>query len=448
MKNKTRTDITLFALSFILAASLPLNAITLEESINAALTKNPQVITAQKKVNIAYSKMAQAKGSLLPKISLSAGYGRSYTQPMTVNLPTGLPIPAGSFSLSPDETSKVASYTFSLTQPVFYWGKDLRAISMLEHNYQIAKEDFIKTQNDLTFDVLSAYSNVLKAEKMEAIINERVKNTSTFLNQVNVLSDSGISTYADVLRVKTALANIKQAEISSQNAIRISKLAFNSIIQNNLKAEVKLSEVAFKEDYETVDSDFLISETYKFNPEYQSFLLGEKIASDAVGLAQGGLFPDFTFSASTGRSITEYPIAGTNYDLGSWRAMIAATWNLFDGFANANKIVEARENEAAMVSEEKSIKEAVELRANEAILYLESTKDKIAAAKVAEELAKESLKLAQINYASNIGTSQSVLDSENALHQAETDLWNAKFDMLIAKAKINNVVGREVYKLF
>ena len=74
---------------------------------------------------------------------------------------------------------------------------------------------------------------------------------------------------------------------------------------------------------------------------------------------------------------------------------------------------------------------------------LKSVMETIGSAKKAEELAEENYKVSSLRYRSGVGTNLEVIDAQVALTQARINYSQAQFDLEIAKAKINKVVGRE-----
>jgi len=420
-------------------------ALTLEESINLALAQSPQVLVAKEKLNAAYGKLGQAKSALAPHLSLEGSLGRNYSETPTISMPPipGLPTQEG-FSLYPDEAANASSYTLSLKQTVFTGGKIFRSLRMANAGYYVAYEDLRKAQNEVLYNVSSAYYQVLKAEKMSALVKENMGILEKHLKQVEIFQQSGLVTKADVLRVETELANLKQAEIQARNGLRLAKLAFNNLLGRGLTEEVNLVEVSEKPEKEWELND-LLALAYEYHPEWRAFKLGKQISEDSLALAYGNYFPNLALVASTGKTITEYPSAGTKYDLDSWRVMLAGSWNIFDGLETQSRVYEAHANLAAMQAQEALLKNAIALEVNSAYFNLESAKERVKAAEAAEDLARRTLRLAEANFSANIGTSLSVLDAEAALHKAENDLWAARYEVELAKVRLNKAVGTKIF---
>jgi len=315
---------------------------------------------------------------------------------------------------------------------------------MANAGYYVAYEDLRKAQNEVLYNVSSAYYQVLKAEKNLALVKENMGILEKHLKQVEIFQQAGLVTKADVLRVETELANLKQAEIQARNGLRLAKLAFNNLLGRGLTEEVNLVEVPEKPEKEWELND-LLALAYEYHPEWRAFKLGKQISEDSLALAYGNYFPNLALVASTGKTITEYPSAGTKYDLDSWRVMLAGSWNIFDGLETQSRVYEAHANLAAMQAQEALLKNAIALEVNSAYFNLESAKERVKAAEAAEDLARRTLRLAEANFSANIGTSLSVLDAEAALHKAENDLWTAKYEVELAKVRLNKAIGTKIF---
>ncbi len=425
---------------FIIAGCTAALAMNLNESIDTALQNSPSVNAAQKNYTAAQARFYQAGGALAPHVTLNGSTGKSYNQPMTVTIPG-----TGSFSLSPDETAQINSYSLSLSQPLFTGGKLLQAFRIADASFQIAGEDLKKEKDSTSFNVVNAYYTVLKADKMVELNQQQIDNTQKYLDMVKVFYSSGLSTKADMLRVEAELANLRQAQIRLKNILTVSKLSFNSILGRDLKTEVSLqepSENIFVDKEVAVPT--LLKTAYEKRPEWRAFLQATRIADETVGLARGDFFPQLMLSGSYGSTYTNYPQT-RHFDLRNWKAMVMGSFNIFDGFYNWNKVWEAQANVDMMKAQKQGLSDNIELEITSAASDLQSTYEQIAAAKITVDLSQDSFEYAEASYKSHIGTNIAVLDAQTLLFQSQSSLWSAKYDYQIAKAKINKAVGVTIF---
>ncbi len=123
--------------------------------------------------------------------------------------------------------------------------------------------------------------------------------------------------------------------------------------------------------------------------------------------------------------------------------MVAGSWNIFDLKIQGN-IYEARENLDASNASAKSLKNAIALDVKNSYLELKSAQEVIESTQKAQELADENYSVATTRYSAGAATNLEVIDAEVSLTQARLNHLQSQFDIKIAQAKLNKVVGQEV----
>ena len=418
--------------------------ITLQGSIDIALKNNPQILSAKQKVDISSAKMGQAGSSMLPQITANFGVGKMYSQPATVTLPPSMG--GGTFATSPDEPSDSLSYSVTATQMLFAGGHILQGISAANAGYEVADQDYRKTRDDVTFNVISSYFDVLKSQKSLSTINDTILSLEKHVRQTELFNRSGISSKADLLRAQSELANANISKISAQMGLELAKLAFKTTLGTNTGTNFDIQEpsTTFFPEKE-VSKEQVLKMAFENRPDWISYKLGMSVAQDAIGYSYGSYLPVVMYQFSAGKNISNYNSAGLDYDLNNWRSMIVASWNIFDGFNTANKIREAYANLNSAKAQESSIQDGIDFEVSSAYLTLQGTKEKVEASKIANDLARKAMYLADIAFASNTGSNIAYLDALAANVRAETALWSNIYDLEVAKARINKVTGTAVY---
>jgi len=442
MKCKKRSVLSVLILCLSLLN--PVSALTLKESLDIAMKSNPLIISAREKVNVASARMGQAGSAVLPTVTLSASKGKNYSQPMTMVLPSIFG--GGTIQTGPDEASDYTSYSLGVQQALFTGGKILTGMSIAGAVYDSSKEDLKKAQQDVEFNVTSSYFEYLKARKRVEIIGATIKNLERNQAVAQVLYDSGIASISELLRIKTSIANLKVAEIQARSLRDIAKLSFETSVGIKFAGdpaleEEKLSGVSGK----LPSGSDLLYVAYQNRPDYLSYEQGLKVARDAINMAYSGFLPNIAFSYSTGKAKTEYnKNTASNSDLNNWRAMLVGSWTLFDGLNTENKIREAYATLNSAKAQEQSVKDAISLDVNSSYLTLLSAVEKVAASETAEDLAGKTLRSVEVSYGADTISRQMYLETQTAYLVAATDLWGAKYELEVAKARLNRSVGKKI----
>lgn len=412
--------------------------LSLKNALDIAMEKSPAIVSAREGVIAADGKLGQAFGAMLPNLSASGQTGQSYTQPYEmfgiVKINTA------------EETAAVTNYNVSLTQPIFN-GALLPGLQLAEAGYDIAKENYRKAQYDLVYNVVSTYYGVLRASKMSDLSRDTLDMSRSHLKQVRAMLDAGTATRADLLRVEVQVANNEVGVMKADNASVLAKDAFNNILGRDLETEVSLSEKEIAAEIVTLKTNKeCLVQAFENRPDWKIFKMNKRINASSKDIAYSGYLPSIALIGSATGNKTDYP--GDNpldSDMYSNTIVASGQWTLFDGLAREGRIKEANANLAALEANEESIKNGIVLEVKDACLNLESAVKMIRSARKAVDLAGENYRISRERYRTGAGSNLEMIDAQTAYTEASTNLYQAQFDYQVAKAKVNQAVGADVY---
>jgi outer membrane protein TolC len=426
----------------LLAPAYSADTMNLKSSIDIAMNNSPSMIEASEKLRAADARLGQAFGAILPNLSVSGNIGNAYQQPYQVEFG------AMSAEAGTDETAYTSGYTFTLTQPLFMGGKLLSALDIAKASYNSEKENYRAAQRGLSYDVLYSYYGVLRAQKLSDLAEEALALAKAHLAQVKAMYSAGITTKADVLRSDVQVSNSEQDYTKAKNGFELAKNSFNNTLGRGLDEPVEIAEREFTSDSVSIDaySDLVIL-AMKSRPEWLSFEYSKLISEKSVNIAYGNYWPNIMLVGTSGNAKRDYPTY-VDTDQNSWTAMAQANWTLFDGLATPAKVDEADANHKAMLANEIKVKNNILLDIKNANLTLSSATDVLTSAKKEVASAVENYSIAEQKYKNGVGSNLEVIDAQVARTRAKTDLYQAQFDLQIAKAKLNKAIGIDIYKLY
>lgn len=428
----------------VLAGLLILQAgargLDLAESIDLAIKNNPSVTASQKKAAAAGARLKQALSTFFPKINLNAEYDKAHSSPQTVPITSG-----GStqqVTIGTNDTATITGVQAGLSQPVF--------VSALFPAYNIAKkesdlagENYQQTVVDTSFDATQAYFGVLRAIKLEKLMSDSLAMARAHREQVQSMLTAGLARKADLLQSKVREANDNVDLIKARYGIDLAKDAFNNVLGNDMKKPVVLKDEGFTGQVAGLpEYDSLLDTAYANRPDWKMYLLMTGISEDQVRLSQSEYLPNIELAANTGSQLTKYP--SFQSDVNSWKVMGSGSWKLFDSFGRENRVQEAKENLSAQQASVEQFRNNIALEVHSAYLNLKSALDTVVAARQAVDSAEESYQVSNSLYNSGLGTNVDVLDAQVNLTQAWTDQLDALFEVEIAKARINQAVGKKL----
>jgi outer membrane protein TolC len=416
----------------------------LADCISQALGKNPSIQVSKAKVQAAEARSSEATTALLPQLKLTGRVAElSEVDPYGIKI--GPPINL-SMVLFPSITENY-SMKLSLQQTLFTGFKLKKNQEMAELNASATREELTKDQADLVLNVVTAYWNFYRAIKVEEVIRQSVEQMSEHLKDVKNLSQQGMATDADVMKVQVQLSDVKVKHIESRNAIRLAAMALNSLIRNSLETEIAPSDTpaVSQGTAETLLNENLPNlQTFarERRSELKSMQLRRDMNSAGVTAAKGGWYPQIFLVAN-------YDYARPNQRIvppkdrwdGTWDVGVTFQWNVWDWYATGYQAAQAeatlRQMEAGMVQ----LNDAVTLDVAQQYFNAQTAKEKVDVAFGGMEQAQESYRMTSEKYKNGLTSNTDMLDAEIALLQSKLTHTQAVVDYTLALARLKKAVG-------
>lgn len=434
---------SLFFLFFVLISSVSCaeDVLTLDKAISGALANNEQITIAQKKAESAQAKVSQAFSGFWPSIALSSNYARSFSSPIISEFRVGGIDTDVVFGFN--EPSDVKSWKATLNQNLFTFGKLENALLIALDGAQAAKEEYRRAKQDVIYDTINAYFNVIKAVRMSQYAQESVDMARAHMEQVENMLKVGMAVKSDLLRSEVAFLSAKQNLIKAENSVELAKSVFNKVTGSGINDAVSIADSDFesfdKAEYRTYPQ--LLEDAYKYRPDWKQVKYSLSMSEKNLNMSKANWLPSVVAQADYGWNNTNYSSARINYDQTNWTVAAAASWKIFDGFDTQSKIKEASAGLDESRANASLAKKAVELDVKQAYLNYISARDVIDTAQKALESARENFEAAELRFRNGLSTNIEVLDAQASLTKAEIDLITAQFDLCIARAQLRRSSG-------
>ena len=441
---KTTLCLISFFLTRTLFAQQAAQPVRLADCISQALGKNPALQISQAKVQSAEAHSSEALTSLLPQLKFTGRAAElSPIDPFGIKI--GPPVNL-SMILFPSITENY-SMRLSLQQPLFTGFKLKKNLEIAELNVNATREELTKDQSDLVLNVIIAYWNFYRAIKVEEVIRQSVAQMSEHLKDAMNLSQQGMATDADIMKVQVQLSDIKVKQLEARNAIRLASMALNSLMRNSLETEVVPSDTpAISQSAGEILLPENLSSLQIFAREHRSELKSMQMQRDmnsaGVSAAKGGWYPQIFFAAN-------YDYARPNQRIippkdqwdGTWDVGVTLQWNVWDWYATGHQTAQAeaalRQSEAGIVQ----LNDAVTLDVAQQYFNAQTAKDKVEVAFEGMKQAQESYRMTSEKYKSGVTSNTEMLDAEIALLQARLTHTQAIVDCTLALARLKKAVG-------
>ncbi len=399
--------------------------LTLQEAVQIALERQPQIHARVGDYEAARARVAQALSPLLPQLGSSWVAQRDQTVSQRIAL-------GGRLQTDFDwETSNTLKGT--LSQKLFDFGKTFAATDQAKANAASSRED-LETQKDLiVLAVKESYFTLLFSKRLVVVNQEAVARAELNLKSARGFFEVGTRPKFDVTRAEVDLANAQLALIQARNAVRLSRVQLNTAMGVTVDAPTEVQDILTYEAF-AVDQPQLLGEALKGRPEYRQVKARVEAAEAGVRQAFRDFFPDLTGSAFVGT---------TRADMNEiWELAITLNWNIFDGGNKIARHKEAKANLDAARARVRAAELSIWQEVEQAHLNLIEGEQRIQVARKAVESAQENFRIAQGRFDAGVGTIIELTDAQLTLTQAQSNEAKALIDYRTAIARLERALGR------
>ncbi len=397
----------LTAILTTLLLTTPAQALPVQDAVQTALTNNPSLQRTEQSIRVAEESLRSARGQKGISISASGGVNASKTEAV--------------------DGSQRASAGLSASLPLYTGGRLEAAIKSAELGIEVAKLDFSQAQDDLIYQVVTAYVNALENLATSRVDLEHEKNLAEHERMIAAQFAAGAKAKIDLLRAQVETSNALQDAARSQAAYEVALTNLAALMSTDSIANLTVEEFDTHMTLGDVEQYLTAAVENRYN-----------LKSDALKIEQGELH---VTSAKSGWLPSITASVGTDLNANStsskrWHptpdasAGVSASWNIFDSGVTRAEVdsakVEVERLKLAMDSDVDSVNESVvtahkNLRI--ALLRLTTTQRSV-------ELAEEERYIATERYNAGEGILLDILDAELALSTAKKNNVSARYDVI------------------
>jgi outer membrane protein len=426
----------------VLILLFPLSAgaagpLTLEESIALALKNSLVINIAKEGAKGAEAGKREAFTGFLPKFSTSYSYRRLNEAP-NYYFPGVAGMPATHMV-----TGTIDNYNWFVEarQPLFAGGGILANYQASEIAREAAWiEETAKTQ-DVVQNVKIAYYNILRAQRLWDTARQAVEMLRAHRDVAQNFYRVGLIPKNDLLQAEVELANGKQAQVRSENAVELAKSSLNTILRRQLSAPVEVVDIL---DYQPLHQSFqeCVETARERRPELKIYALRASRAGKMVRVAQSEYFPSVSLVGNYGRFGDTPSVSGTQYqDQESWHVMAVATWNFWEWGKTKYRVDAGKAMENQAIDQSRELHDQIELEIKNAYLALREAESQIAVSQKVIEQAEENFRISEARYKERVARSTEVLDAQTLLTRAKSEYANALGDYHISHARLQRAMG-------
>jgi outer membrane protein TolC len=249
--------------------------------------------------------------------------------------------------------------------------------------------------------------------------------------------DAGLVTDADVLQLDVYVSRTREQQIRAASDERIARAQLNQLMGEPLGEAFVLDRSPAAVVIDATDLASLEAEALKNRPDVKLAALQEQLAGVSQTAARAAFLPQV--SAQGG---WEFNGGTWNSRQSSWVVGAVARINVFHGFADKARLVEAREQTARRAFERAKTVTAARLDVHIAVTKLDAARASEAVGRAAVEQARESRRILRDRYEAGLTDVASLLRATEAVVQAETQQITAQVAVLTETARLERSLGR------
>jgi outer membrane protein len=305
-----------------------------------------------------------------------------------------------------------------------------------------ANYNYNRALQNVTLAVEENFYNFRAAEASIDAARFNVEDARHVYEASRVRLDAGLGTRQDLLRAE---ANLRQAEFQIQSQLSQAetvRAALAQVLGMAVSSDFRTAEMVVPENLEGVHKDVtaLTAEALNARPDLMSAYATAQSKEGSVKATRSSLWPQLIFQVTSAglTTVRNRPENPTE----DWTAVIALSWNIFNGFGDLGRIKLA---EADLASAKESLRNSyyqVVADVWSAYYALDAAREQAKAGRAQLAAATAALELTQAGYQNGLNTLLELVASQNDLANARLIKIQGENNFFLALARLANAVGR------
>ena len=411
--------------------------LNLDRALEIALSDNPTIKVAEEEIALKKVSHKETWQNLLPEASISGTMNYTITAPQ--------------FSIG-DETIKMgkdksntASGALNVSLPIFAPAV-YRAMSMTKTDLELAVEKSRASKQDLVNQVTKAYYQLMLTQDSYGVLQKSYNLAEENFNIVNAKYQQGVVSEFDKISAEVQMRSIKPNVISAANAVTLSKLQLRVLMGITVDVDIKIDDslasyetVVFANQLENSGHEGLINNTTMKQLELSMKTLQQNIKS-----LRTNFIPTLAMSYS-------YQYQSMNNDSWNifnynWAGSSSLVFSLSVPLYKASNFTKLKSNRIQMRQLDQN-RIDTERKLNMQITSYQdnmaASSEQVSSNKENVRQAEKAVQIAGKRYEVGKGTVLELNTSQVRLTEAELTYNQSIYDYLVAKADLDQVLGRD-----
>jgi len=411
-----------------LLMTVPAQAETLEDAWREALAVNHSLKAVRENSAAAAQQLKAAEAARWPGVSFEAGYTSLDNEPASK---ATLGTASVEFPVAQQDS---LGYKMMATLPLYTSGRISNGIDASSASLEASRASEQSNTLDLKLKIAEAFVSVLRAGRGLEVASSHVNSLAGHASDAQNMYDQGLVARNDLLAAQVALANARQQMSQAKNGLDLARSAYNYLLGRPLGQDVSLNDLkpgAFNGSLEILTERAITQRSELMAVANQVTALHHQ----ASGIRASGR-PQIALKGGYVYQENRYQVHEEQ-----WLVALGLQWKLFDGGVVRHQ-ASAVERQAAGVQEQHNdLVSAISLQVRQAWLGVQESRERIQVTMVAIDQANENLKVTRDRYESGLSNSTEVLGAETLRTRSQSNLANARYDLVLAGLRLKRAVG-------
>ena len=418
--------------------------LTLDDCIELALKNNENLKNSILEENIskAVSKEYLAVG--LPQIYVDGGLQYNHeVQKSLIDISRFMPgVPEGTEQEVQFGQTYEGRFDFMIDQMIFN-GSYFVGLSATKELEKLSNKLTQRTEIDIYESVSKAYYTVLNTKSRIDLVNSNIERLLTLLEESKQLYDNGFIEKLDIDRITVSYNNLQSEKIKTDRLYGLSLFVLKFQIGIPLNQEIKLTGNLNEDILENFDFD-LSKFDYNKRIEYSILKTDRNLKSYDLKNNRSQYLPQIYVNYNYGLNTS-----ASSYDLffDSYRWKNFGTFGLklvvpiFDGFLKRSKINQSKYKIEKIDNQLSFLERSIDLQINQSVIDYSNSKESLEITSKNLDLALSIYNASEKKYKEGVGSNLEVLNANSGLKQAQTNYYNAVYEVIISKINLEKTLG-------
>ena len=416
--------------------------LTVHDAVDIALEKNPLRKAALADTRAASADRQAARSFLFPRLTFSETATRGndpvyvfgsrlrqqrFTQADFALNRLNRPSPLGNFATH-------FGGSWNLFDSFASWHGLTRARLMDD----AAKHQLDRTEQEIVFNVIRTYYQVLLAAKQLEVAESAVKTAQSITERSRGRVETGLVVESDLLTAKVRLASRQQELIRTKNDLALGLAQLNVAMGVPIESAFALSQSLSEPQVPALALQDLESRALIERPDLKRINAEESAQHQTVSIAKSAFGPQL--NAFAGWEL-DNPTLVAGGGGSNWVGGLELKLDLFQGGAKRAELSRQRallEKSAAM---RQAAADAVRLEVRRAYYDADASQRQLEVARAAVAQAQESLRINEDRYETGLITITDLLGAEEAARRSQSDYWNSVSQLRTSYAALELAAG-------